>query len=70
MLATQAMVAMGKVSIPGQAEMKVDLVVAKHFIDLLGMLEEKIKGEFTSDEVGTLAAIAHEVRSEYLAAKK
>lgn len=70
MLATQAMAAMGKVPIPGQEAMPPNYEAAKHFIDLLSILEEKTKGNITSDEVGLLAAVTHELRLTYVNEKK
>ena len=70
MLATQAMAALGKVPLPGQTEMKSDLAVAKHFIDLLGVLEEKTQGQLTVEEAGLLGAVAHELRIVYVAETK
>ena len=70
LLASQAMLAMGKMHVPGQPELKVDLAAAKHFVDLLGVLEEKTKGNLTSDETAMISAVAHELRMIYLAEKK
>ena len=70
LLASQAMLAMGKMKLPGQPEMKVDLDAAKHFVDLLGVLEEKTKGNLTTDEEAMLSAVAHELRMIYVAEKK
>jgi hypothetical protein len=70
LLASQAMLAMGKMQVPGQPELKVDLNAAKHFVDLLGVLEEKTKGNLTSEEAAMLNAVAHELRMIYVAEKK
>ena len=70
MLATQAMAAMGKVPIPGQPEIKADYNAAKHFIDLLVMLEAKTKGNLSSDESNLLSAVSHELRLTFVAEKK
>lgn len=70
LLASQAMLAMGKMKLPGQPEMKVDLDAAKHFVDLLGVLEEKTKGNLATDEAAMLSAVAHELRMIYVAEKK
>src|SRR4051794_13794623 len=70
LLASQAMLAMGKIQVPGQPELKVDLAAAKHFVDLLGVLEEKTKGNLTPDESAMLNSVAHELRMVYVAEKK
>jgi hypothetical protein len=70
LLASQAMMAMGKLKIPGQPELKADLDAAKHFVDLLCILEEKTKGNLTPEEEGMLTSVAHEVRMIFLAEKK
>lgn len=69
LLASQAMLAMGKMQIPGQPELKSDLDAAKHFVDLVGVLEEKTKGNLTEDEAAMMSAVAHELRMIYVAEK-
>ena len=70
LLASQAMLAMGKMQVPGQPELKVDLDAAKHFVDLLGILEEKTKGNVTPDEAAMIGAVAHELRMIYVGERK
>jgi hypothetical protein len=70
LLASQAMLAMGKMQVPDQPELKVDLDAAKHFVDLLGVLEEKTKGNVTPDEAAMIGAVAHELRLIYVAERK
>jgi hypothetical protein len=70
LLASQAMLAMGKMQVPGQPELKVDLDAAKHFVDLLGVLEEKTKGNVTPDEAAMIGAVAHELRMIYVGERK
>jgi hypothetical protein len=70
LLASQAMLAMGKMQVPGQPELKVDLDAAKHFVDLLGVLEEKTKGNVTPDEAAMIGAVSHELRLIYVAERK
>jgi beta-lactamase superfamily II metal-dependent hydrolase len=69
MLATQTMVALGKIPIPGQAEPKKELAAARHFIELLDVLVAKTKGNLTSDEASLLERVAHELRLAYVAEK-
>jgi hypothetical protein len=42
--------------------------MAKHFIDTLAVLEEKTKGNLTSEEASLLAAVLHQSRVGYVAA--
>jgi hypothetical protein len=70
LLASQAMLAMGKMQVPGQPELKIDLDAAKHFVDLLGILEEKTKGNVTPDEAAVIGAVAHELRMIYVGERK
>jgi hypothetical protein len=70
LLASQAMMAMGKLKVPGQPELKPDLDAAKHFVDLLGVLEEKTKGNLTAAEANAIGGVAHELRMIYVAEKK
>lgn len=70
MLATQAMVAMGQMKIPGQPDIKTDLNAAKHFIDLIGVVEEKTKGNTTKDEESLLNVVGHQLRMAYVEATK
>ena len=65
MLATQAMVSMGVM--PGAGgEAKADRDFAKHFIDLLGILEEKTQGNLTSDESKMLTQVLHDLRMGFV----
>ena len=61
-LMAQAMTAMGQARDPvaGHAVVRPD--VAKHYIDILAMLEEKTKGNLTSDESEFLAEVLHQLR--------
>ena len=60
-LATQAVAAMGQ--IPAQdGKPVVQLDHAKHFIDTLGVLDEKTKGNLTPDEAAMLTNVLHELR--------
>lgn len=70
LLASQAMLAMGKMEVPGQPQLKVDLDAAKHFVDLLGVLEEKTKGNVTPEEASTIGSVAHELRMIYVSERK
>lgn len=70
LLASQAMLAMGKMQVPGQPELKVDLDAARHFVDLLGVLEEKTKGNLTPEEAAMMNSVAHELRMIYVSERQ
>jgi len=65
MFSTQAMVSLGVIPSPdGKAQQQLPL--AKHFIDLLGVLEEKCKGNMDADEEKLLEQSLYELRSAYV----
>ena len=70
MLATQAMVALGQIPDPVQNKPVVRLKFARHYIDTLGMLEEKTKGQLTADEAALLEHVLFDLRLEFVAAQK
>jgi hypothetical protein len=70
-LAMQAMVAMGLVSTPDEnEEPKVYLDHAKHYIDTIGMLEEKTAGNRTPEESSLFSDVLHELRMSYVTVQK
>jgi hypothetical protein len=66
-LATQAMIALGQVPNPINGKIELRLKQAKHYIDTLGMLEEKTKGNRTADESVLFDDILHQLRMAYVA---
>jgi hypothetical protein len=64
-LVTQALFYLGGIATRG-GEPVVDLDLAKHQIDLLGVLEEKTKGNLTPDEQRLLDAALYEARMRYV----
>ncbi|MBC8357277.1 MAG: DUF1844 domain-containing protein [Planctomycetes bacterium] len=68
-LATQALATMGQ--IPGaDGKPIVQLEHAKHFVDTLGVLEEKTKGNLEPDEAAMLTTVLHELRLMFVAVGK
>ena len=65
-LATQAMMALGQMPGPDGKPEKVQKPIAKHYIDLLGVLEEKTKGNLEANEQKMLGGILHELRMIFL----
>lgn len=65
MLGTQALASMGHLpDAPGAPKPRLDY--AKHFIDLLAMLEEKCKGNLSKEEYDLLADWLHQLRMSYI----
>jgi hypothetical protein len=62
----QALVQLGKTPNPMTGETGVDLPNAKYSIDLLGILQEKTKGNLTPDEDAQLSAMLRDLRMEYV----
>lgn len=65
-LATQAAAALGQIPDPIEGKPVVNKAVAKHFIDTLGVLEVKTKGNLTEDESQLLEATLHELRFAFV----
>jgi hypothetical protein len=66
-LATQAMVALGQASMPGEEKVVVNLPFAKHCIDTLDILADKTKGNLTTAEDGLLSRFLYELRMLFVA---
>ncbi|MEM6332743.1 MAG: DUF1844 domain-containing protein [Planctomycetota bacterium] len=65
-LATQAVYALGGVQDPQTGQRMVDLGLARHSIDLLGVLEEKTKGNLTEEQADMIAQTVYELRNHYV----
>lgn len=65
-LASQAMVMMGHVPDPVTGKPVVNRDMAKHFIDTLGVLEEKTKGNLDDEEAALLTQMLHQLRMLFL----
>ena len=66
MLSSQVMMAMGFLPTPDGQQPPVDLPLAKHFIDLLAVLEEKTKGNLTEEEQSMITESLHQFRMAYV----
>ncbi|MSP62099.1 MAG: DUF1844 domain-containing protein [Myxococcales bacterium] len=69
-LGSSVLVHLGELSVPGEAESRRDLPLAKQTIDILGMLAEKTRGNLTSDEAQLLEHLLYDLRLKYVEAKK
>jgi hypothetical protein len=65
MLSSQAILAMGLIPAPDGQRLQ-ELPLAKHFIDLLAVLEAKCGGNLSADEARFLDQSLHELRMAYV----
>ena len=65
-LLTQIFFALGAIADPQSGQRFVDLALAKHHIDMLGVIEEKTKGNLTDDETKLLDRAVYESRMQYV----
>ena len=69
-IATQVMFAMGQIPDPNTGQGMVDLELAKHHIDMLGVLDEKTKGNLSADESKMLTEALHQLRMAFVAVQE
>ena len=70
MFSTQAMVSLGIVPSPDSGKPEPNLPLAKHFIDLLGVLKDKTRANLTGHESNLLEGSLHELRMAYVELSK
>ncbi|MEX2286440.1 MAG: DUF1844 domain-containing protein [Planctomycetaceae bacterium] len=70
MFSTQAMVALGIIANPLTEKAEVQLPLARHFIDMLGVLENKTKGNLDANEAAILEQTLHQLRIAYVELSK
>lgn len=66
MLFTQTLFSLGFIQVKGEDKREPDLALAKYNIDMLETLEEKTKGNLTTDEQKTLTDTLNELRMAYV----
>ena len=66
MLGSQAMAALGLMADPLSGQVEANRPLAKHCIDMLGVLEEKTKGNLDDDEASHLRDALHQLRMVYM----
>lgn len=66
LMATQALIALGAAENPHTGRVEPNLDGARYTIDVLGMLEEKTRGNLTEREQTQLANVLHELRMRYV----
>jgi len=65
-LSTQALVHLGEIPDPSTNLVARDLNAASQVIDILGMLEQKTRGNLTPEEERLLASILYDLRMKYV----
>jgi hypothetical protein len=68
-LGSSAMVNLGQLPPPEGMEVTLDLVAAKQIIDILGVLEEKTRGNLDESEDKLLASLLYDLRVHYVDAQ-
>ena len=61
-LSTEILFHLGEIGHPGTGERQKDLVLAKHAIDTLAMIQEKTKGNLTEEEQKFLESMLYDLR--------
>ena len=69
-LSMQVLVALGEVPHPATNQPEENPEQARYLIDILGMLQEKTKGNLTPEEAALLENILYELRMKYVAKVK
>ena len=64
-LGTQAMAMMGLLA-TGEGAPSVNLPMARHVIDMIGVLEEKTKGNLTDEEAKSISENLHQLRMVFV----
>jgi hypothetical protein len=69
-LASSALISLGKMPAPGGDTIEIDLEAAKHLIDVIGMLEQKTKGNLDDAESKLVQSLLYDLRVAYVDASK
>jgi hypothetical protein len=69
-LASSALIHLGELPSPGAHSVETNFTLAKQTIDILGMLEEKTRGNLRSDEARLLEHLLYDLRLKYVDARK
>lgn len=64
---TSALFHLGEISDPATGAKSLDLVLAKHTIDTLKLLEEKTKGNLSGEEQDLLRHVLYDLKMRYVA---
>ena len=69
-LATEAMIALGQLPNLGSQRIETNLEQARYAIDMLQVLEDKTKGNLTTEEAGALKDLLHQLRLMFVAVQQ
>ena len=69
-LASSALVNLGEVPDPSTGKREENLVLAKHTIDIVSMLQEKIQQGLDAEETRLLEGVLYELRMKYVVHRK
>jgi hypothetical protein len=61
-LFTQALMALGRIPNPITKQSHVNMAAARHFVDMLAMIEQKTAGNLSTDEARMLEEVQHQLR--------
>ncbi len=67
MLAGEAAMCLGLAQTPDGSKLPIDLETARHMIDMLGMLQQKTKGNLTAEEDNVIENILAYLRMQFVA---
>ena len=67
-LSTQALIQLGEIQDPESKETRKSLPLAKQTIDLIGMLQEKTRGNLTKEEEALVDSALYDLRMRYVKA--
>ena len=65
-LSTQALLHLGEIPNPSTHALEPDLEAAKHVIDILGILEQKTRGNLEPGEESLLGSVLYDLRLRYV----
>jgi hypothetical protein len=69
-LGSSALLHLGELERPGAAGPETNLPMAKHTIDILGMLQEKTRGNLTPEEAKLMEGLLYDLRIRYVDASQ
>jgi hypothetical protein len=69
-LGSSALLHLGELERPGSSGPEKNLPMAKHTVDILGMLQEKTRGNLTPEEERLMESLLYDLRLRYVEATK
>jgi hypothetical protein len=69
-LSTQALMHLGEITSPVSEKLEIDIPAAKQMIDILGMLQDKTRGNLAAGEQSLIEDILFDLRMKYVEAVK